>query len=208
MKYTALFQLKITHEYFSEVIEDIAIVLASETKRIFNSKQFLVKKNTDGIQVLVAENNTKLDYVFECYIVPTSDEIKGITKSPNVEDDEIVVYTNDSKGTETLHKSIVKRKETIHVKGYQPLGKVQIRIPKKSQTYQINLESRSIKWKYYFITDGNKELSISSRNDEFAFVELSELDHKISNLQSSFPEAQIKVFESENEISYTQKTIL
>ncbi len=213
MTYKELFQLQIIHEYSPDIIENISLIPTIETKSTIKKQQFLLKKTSRGISILVPKSNTKTEEILNFYVFPKSNEIIEVTKIEEAEDNTMMLFTNKTIGLEVneLTSQIVKKEEAVCV--FQALAKITINTSKINTdvavpAYQIPFKSKAIKWKYYFITNTNdKSLEITTRNEQLNFDELNFDDEKATALKFNFPGAKIKIFESRGLIPITKKPL-
>lgn len=213
MKYEELFSIKIGHKYFSQKIEHIHIEPAKETIKLLKQKHFLQKNTTEGIKVFMIDDAEKKIELLSFYVFITSNDIKEITKINSDVVGEIPLFFNEKNDSGVLNLKQSVPDDGVSYKGFKAVAKIVIDIAEINDDipeYQLVFNTKSIKWKYYFVTNKNESnLEITSLDEQLDFKELPDKDQEskanVASLQLIFPDAQITVFESNNEIGYTQK---
>lgn len=220
MEYREFFHIEIKHPYFSGMPEDLILEVESETKKRLNTLSFLIKKTVTGIRILAPVHKEYNDIssleeedIFRFYIYPTSEYIYEIT---DIEKGYMIPFTNKELKTNSfdLKASQTIRREMFH--GFPTLARIEIAGKKVADSLGENppkflatFKAKSVKWKYYFVTNPEDTIKLESRDEQISFNELviekNTLDQITTSLQLTFPNAQITVFESNDEIAYTQK---
>lgn len=220
MEYRELFQIEIIHPYFSDIPKDIIVVAENNTKKHLKALGYILKKTANGIQVLAPfhkENggfqSLGDDDIFTFYAYPTSKYIQEITDFSNIEKGNMISFSNDDNSqlisSQTTQKGVFDGFSAIA--NIVILGnKINTNITDQSTKFQAEFRSKSIKWRYYFVSNSkDSDIRLESRDEQIRFNEISTdqniLDSVINSLQLNFPNSQIRVFESRDEIPYSSK---
>ena len=219
MKYKEFFRIVIEHQYFlpGEPVE-LVILPSQSTHSILKGQRFIIKDMINGIRVLapVDEDGNLIpvlqpDSQFTFRIFPTSPTFNLITDIPNLATGEILSFTNSglSENATQLASSVVDGSGTRN--GFPVIADAVIQVsdllvdnnnaPKTSK-YRIVFNSRSEKWKYYFVSDSETtDLSIQDLNGQLSFsrvdAETEASDKIASSLRTNFPDAGLFLFESD-----------
>lgn len=226
MKYGEFFQIEIVHDYFLGQIADLILLPEAQTKRLLEKQRFLIKKTGKGIKVLIPENeeNTVIsglepNDVFVFHVFPTSDSVQEFTDTSEVENGKVMLFTNDGLGTENVE---LVKSETVQegkFQGFPAIARVEIKasevtteINSISPVYQVVFNSKSIKWKYYFLANTDvTNIAIDTKDEQLQFNELEikddTSDQIITSLRLNFPDTKILVFESNTSIPSSSKPI-
>ncbi|MBQ4820707.1 hypothetical protein [Aquimarina sp. MMG016] len=227
MKYGEFFQIEIVHHYFLDEIADLILLPEAQTRRLLEKQHFLIKRTGKGIKVLIPEKekNTILsgiesNDVFVFHVFPTSDSVLEFTDTSGFENDKMMLFTNERLGVDNVE---LVRSETVQegkFKGFSAMARVEIKasevitdINVTSPVYQVVFNSKSIKWKYYFLANpDDSNIVIDAKDEQLQFKELEikeddTSDQIITSLRLNFPDTKILVFESNTSIPSSNKPI-
>ncbi|GAA4276740.1 hypothetical protein [Aquimarina mytili] len=226
MEYREFFHIEIIHPYFSGIPKDLILVADNETKKRLISLGCLLKKESGRIKVLAPfdEEGTTFPVLgendaFTFYIYPTSGSIQEVTDFSAIEKGNMISFTNLQQPLDSseLISTQIEKKGTFQ--GFPALANIIIAGNKintepigESAKFKAIFRAKSIKWKYYFVSNSqDTNVRLESRDEQIRFHEISIdqniSDQIISSLQLNFPNSQIRVFESRDAIPYSSKPI-
>ncbi|WP_024768092.1 hypothetical protein [Aquimarina macrocephali] len=226
MEYREFFQIEIIHPFFSDIPEDLVMVAENETKRHLDKRRFILKKTALGVKVLALfqeERNTfpvlSEDDIFTFYVYPTSDRISDIKDLSTIEKGNMISFTNQEQPIGSSELIATQIKQNGIFCGFPALAKIIIagnkikaNVTKKSTKYTVIFKARSIRWKYYFVSNSeDSAITIESRNEQITFNEMvideNTTDQIVTSLRLNFPDTRIKAFESRDLIPYSSNPI-
>ncbi|WP_405205111.1 hypothetical protein [Aquimarina sp. LLG6339-5] len=225
MEYREIFNIEVMHPVLLES-KDLVLVPKNETNKYLNNLGFVVKKTGKGVKVLAPMSQKNGDFQplskddnFTFFIYPTSDVTREVTDFSEIDEGHMISFSNQGlpeNSQELVSSQVVK--EGIFA-GYPALGSIQIighKINLTSLEQPINFKAvfgaKSVKWKYYFVSNTEDiDVSLESRDNQISFNELvvdeNTTDQIINSIQLNFPNTQVKIFESEDLVPYSNKPI-
>ncbi|MFD2563171.1 hypothetical protein [Aquimarina rubra] len=226
MEYQEFFEIEVIHPYFSGISADLVLAADIETGKRFIKLGYVLKKTVNGIKVLAPftrENNSFRDLGeednFTFYVYPTSEYTQEITDFSEVEKGNMIFFTNEGQQQNNSELIASQVAQEGFLCGYPALARIVITAAEidlasldQSITFRAIFGAKSIKWKYYFVSDTEDSgLSLESRNDQVSFNEIvvdeNTTDQIINSIQLNFPNTQVKVFESKDLVPYSRKPI-
>lgn len=207
MRYITLFKVHVLHEYFHDQRFDIKIVPTQETSKLLQQEQLVFKQSNSFIELLIKEGTHIDEDIFSFYVFPTSTLIRTITE---LDDDSILIFSNRTSKTEILESN--SKKENLYIKDKKVIAVIDVNtnnLSKVNYTFKANFPTKAYKWMYYFISKSDSSvLKIIPKDTALSFEEKENFeDSKVLALQSNYPTATIKVFESNQLIPLREKPI-
>lgn len=220
--YTELFSINITHEYYTDgVCPDFSLEPTPECREILEGHRIVVKNSIDGIQlVLLAYRNTPfIDYSdiekLSFYMKsnePAFDIYTDLSVLPVLNTDEIYGYSNQSASGELTLTKIKKSEAGLPVNNVGVFAVIDIDAGQLSgldtpSQYTIGFTASEIPWSYYFITNPSPSKTTAVNHPTISFNEttINGNDPIGEELQEKYPLSDIRLYRSNDEISYRQK---
>ncbi len=159
------------------------------------------------------------DHAFVFYVFPTSNNIREYTDTSGFEDGKMILFTNEGLESNTSLLSQSKKEQEGIYKGFPAMASIKIieREVISSATistpvYRAVFNTKSIKWKYYFVSSlSTSDITIKTKNEQLSFNKLkteeTTSDQIVNALELNFPNHQIFAFESNNTIPYSDTPI-
>lgn len=215
MKVVKIFGVEVNHGYCSN--GNCCFISLTPTKECaFKLKRHRLwwRDLSQGRYVLYAHRedydwiSVLKDEEFDFEMFSKSISLNAITNAP-VKKEEESYYISQSKNNSTSLQLSVSKK-TVSSKWTFAIVNIEFREP-LAQTYTINLEALSQKWKYYVINNKNsKAYKIEGHSQELKFTGIS-IDNKKDSIyqliSERFPHSDITLFESGKAIAYNDSGV-
>ncbi|GAA4274019.1 hypothetical protein U6A24_01230 [Aquimarina gracilis] len=226
MKYHEFFHIEIIHPYFSGLPKDLVLVPDNETKKRLNNLGCILRIDVGKIKVLAPIDQESNVFpvlgendVFTFYIYPTSERIQEITDFSAIKKKNMISFTNLGQpvGNSELMSTQIEQKGVFQ--GFPSIAniviagnKIDTDIIGESARFKAIFKVKSIKWKYYFVSESqDSDVKLESRNEQIHFNEINidqnTSDQIITSLQLNFPNSHIRAFESKEAIPYSSKPL-
>lgn len=223
MNYKTLFDIQISHQYFSpESCSDIIIHPSEKTIRFLKGQHLITKRTDAGLKILIPlDENGEIkpkfadSDVMTFLVFPSSDVFRTFTDTSALNDGEIFCFTNLK-----LTKSSQELKASVQVEshshdGYSCIAKVEIHPTKylfdtqsQSKDYRLSFNAQSVKWKYYLLSsNGTTDLIIDDKQKELVFeketLNTNTSDQIGQTLVAGYPNNNVFLFESQQPVPKT-----
>ncbi|MEP5340747.1 MAG: hypothetical protein ABJL44_00105 [Algibacter sp.] len=221
MKYKEFFQIAINHQYFSDDRMDLMLIPEANTLQFLRKQHFIVKNTPKGLKVLIPVDieGDQLPIIeardtLRFNVASTTDNFDDITDINK----EISFFTNEGLENNSEELVVSKPTEGDILNGFT-IAKVKIKLSevnfgsaKVPPEYQLIFKSKSVKWKYYIVSNTETtKLEIKDRGEQLTFSELKNQDDKpdkiARSLRLNFPDKRLFVFESSTAINYSNKIL-
>lgn len=226
MRCILFFQIETEHPYFSGKPADLIVLPDNQTIKLLKNRHFFIKKTAKGIKVLLLMNEEskalpalEINDVLVFNVFPISDSVRELTDTSTVENGNMMLFSNEGSGmgnvglvqSETLQKGMFRgfpAMARVEIKGSEVALGANVPPP----LYRVLFNSKSIKWKYYLLSNPeNTGIVIESRDEQLKFeqVEIKDgiSDEILTSLMSNFPDTQLLIYESGTAIPYMSKPI-
>ncbi|MFK7787453.1 MAG: hypothetical protein AB8B56_20180 [Crocinitomicaceae bacterium] len=218
MRYQTFFEIELTHPYTQSILDYVAIIPDASTANFMNGTGLLLKGTESGCKLFAAvkgDNNTLPTFQANTTLVfslfARSGEFREFTDFSTIGDDQILLFSNDSLGSDEQDLLVSGTSSNEKYKGFPKVGEIKITLDKVLPTsdqnapnYKVGFDSRSMIWKYYFITKDETAV-LSIKNKDILFKELSDeaTDTVFNKLTANFsPDGlHIEAFESEEALA-------
>ncbi|MEM8939140.1 MAG: hypothetical protein AAGC64_07325 [Bacteroidota bacterium] len=226
MRYREFFRIVISHQYFSDGLEDLVLVPQEQTSKALSKQHFLAKESENGINVLIPVNEEDKilpvinpDDVFAFNAFPTSEIFKEFTDVSAISNGKILFFTNEGLGAENQELVSSETAAGGTLCGFPAIAKIEIKVSEidlsprsPAPAYQVVFKSKSVKWRYYFVSNaGTTDLVVEDRNKHLTFNKLKISDYTsdqvAASLRANFQDAQLVIFESGTPIAYSDRAI-
>lgn len=214
MKYQAFFEIELEHSYTSDALAYAKIQPDAATVKRLQGDRLLLKRTPNGLLVLAPTNGENIDLPafganekLGFNIFSNKADFRELTDFSSIEDHQSLLFSNRDLVSDTSDLGVSGISANEKLNGFPQVGRVEILLDRitigadgKAPTYTVRFASKSMIWKYYFITkDDAANLSINHKSLSFKRLDEDATDVVFNKLKTNFtPEGlHIKAFESE-----------
>ncbi|MFN6565520.1 MAG: hypothetical protein RMY28_037745 [Nostoc sp. ChiSLP01] len=231
MHYKKVFELRIIHEYYRDLIcPDFSLEPTRECRKILSGHRLIVKNQVNGIVVIApVDSESKLwielaeNLQFSFILKLKNQEFIDFTETNWKPINNIIYNFNNKKFTNIEVSQLEINQTTLSdrklPKGQNIFGIVDIynhlsisQILNQESEYKITFKAKKQQWHYYLLADNETngdEFSIKDKDTSrkeikftrFTSAETEKTDPVFSLLKQQFPQAQQYLFISDSEIA-------